>query len=92
MYCNKNIIALKYIGNNKQRNRAIQLNFARTYRKVSISKLSSKSGVSAYRLSRFEKQLPVHISDDELRNIMKSLNFPFNFIDKKMGVSGVSFF
>lgn len=66
-------------------NRARQLKFVRIYRGYSQSELCKNiKGLSQSNLSKFEK-FGSHISDEKLEEIMKFLDWPFAFLDKRIG-------
>ncbi|MDH1602353.1 helix-turn-helix transcriptional regulator [Empedobacter sp. GD03739] len=66
----------------KQFNRGKQLKFAREFRGYSQTNLCKKiKGLSQSNLSKYEK-LGIGLSDKKIDEIMKFLNFPFQFLDK----------
>jgi transcriptional regulator with XRE-family HTH domain len=70
---------------NKQTlNRANQLIFARHYRQYTQTELASKiNGLSQSQLSKYERGFG-NLSDEKLKEIIEFLNFPFEFLDRKI--------
>ena len=67
------------------RNQGEQLKFVREYRQVTQQELCKQiTGLSQSNLSRFEKGL-VQISEDKKQEIMKYLEWPFEFLDVRLG-------
>lgn len=70
------------IMNHTSRNRGKQLVLARRYRQLSQSKLCEEiNGLSQSNLSKFEKGFEGKISDSKLKEVMKYLNWPFDWLD-----------
>jgi len=69
----------------KNFNRARQLKLVRIYRGYTQTELAKNiKGLSQSNLSRFEK-FGDNISDEKLIEIMRFLEWPFKFLDVKMG-------
>ncbi|WP_235299742.1 helix-turn-helix domain-containing protein [Portibacter marinus] len=64
-----------------------QLTFAREFRRYSQSDLATQiKGLSQSNLSKFEKGFETYISDEVLQRIIKFLNFPVEFFQKKINL------
>ena len=75
----------------KSLNRGKQLRLARIYRGHTQKELCNKlKGLKHSNLSKFENGFENQLSDDTLKSIMKLLNFPFEFLDKKISISNAS--
>lgn len=73
----------------KNFNRGMQLRFVREYRGYIQSKLSKQiKGLSQPNLSKFEQGYNT-IGDELLIQIMKFLDFPVEFLDKKTWMQGL---
>lgn len=65
-------------------NKGLQLKFAREYRGYTQSKLCKQiKGLSQSNLSKYEKGFEGMLKDDKVEEIMKFLNWPLSWLDKK---------
>tara|TARA_R110000744_G_scaffold378044_1_gene493704 strand:+ start:175 stop:420 length:246 start_codon:yes stop_codon:yes gene_type:complete len=68
----------------KSVNRGLQLRFVREYRKYSQSKLCKEiKGLSQANLSKYENGFEGMLKDDKVAEIMKHLNWPVEWLDRK---------
>ncbi len=73
--------------NAKNRNRGVQLKFARNWRGYSQTELAKKiKGVSQNDISKFENGKPSKIDENKIQEIMSLLNFPLRFLEKRIRI------
>jgi len=67
-------------------NRGKQMRTARECRGISLNELCGKlTGISKYRIMRFESGLKDALTAEQINEIMKAINFPVEWLDKRIG-------